>query len=264
MFARLGLYNLNTYTSAEDLDPTKRRAKVWKWRQIYQQGGPVGEAIDTYPLFVLSPGWQLVCEPGNEGLKDRVQEWLDQPHVDFDSVIWQGVLDAVLCGTAFQEIVTTRGGDLWGVVPRDSASFRINYDEFGRVTDYTQVTFEGTSIKQTRIPKDRIISSLCSVRADVWRLDRGADDIMPGLRCIKTFKISTAGAKERMGTRNPGEPRTGSRHESSQKRDYRCQCQNRLRHAECVRFHARYDGRLERRYLLERIAATAGNCAGGP
>lgn len=173
-------------------DSAKRRESVWKWRKIYQSGGPVSEAIDTYPLFVLSSGWQLVCNEGDEALKDRVQEWLDQPHMDLDGVMWQGVLDAVLCGTAFQEIVPTRSGDIWGLVPRDSASFRIKYDAYGRTTGYEQITFEnGATRKTIPIEKDRILTlTLFPVPGEMYGVSlvgRAYDDIMRDCDMIESI-----------------------------------------------------------------------------
>ena len=188
-FNRLG-FEINSYQNVTNAE--KRFKDVWLWRQIYQRGGPVKEAVDTYPLFVLSSGWQLVCEEGQEGQKDRVQEWLDQPHVDLDGIMWQGVLDAVLCGTSFQEIVPTRNGEIWGVVPRDSASFRIVYDAYGRITGYSQVTFEnGTTRKTTPIAKERILTlTLFPMPGEMYGVSQiGAayDDIMRDTDMIESI-----------------------------------------------------------------------------
>ena len=162
----------------------QRRTNLKKYREIYRKGGPVADAIDAYPLFTLTNGWQLVCEDGKEGQKDRVQMWMDQPQIDFDAIMWQGIIDAMVCGTAFQEIVPDRAGDLWGVLPRDASSFTIQYDDHGRITGYTQAYADtmGIETQQKQIDADRILTlTLLPIPGDVYGVSvigRAYDDIM--------------------------------------------------------------------------------------
>lgn len=170
-----------------------REKDIAKWRLIYLKGGLISDAIDAYPLFTLSPGWELHCEDGKDALKAKVQDWLDQPHIDLDMVMWQGILDSVLCKTAFQEIIPTKSGDdIWGVVPRDASSFRIKYDEFGRITGYTQLISTGTGQFQEKpIDADRMLTiTLFPVPGDVYGasiLERAYDDIQRDVDVIDSI-----------------------------------------------------------------------------
>ena len=165
-------------------DKTDRRTKIAKWLEKYKRGGPYADAIDAYPMFVLSSGWELKFEDGYEGLKDMVVAWLDQPQNDLDQVIWQGVLSAILAGDAYQEIITSKGGTIWGVVTRDPSTFRKEYDVYGRVSGYTQYTQTGPAgmfEKGVAIPTDPIINLvLFQAPGDVYGLsiwERADDDI---------------------------------------------------------------------------------------
>lgn len=161
-----------------------RKKNVRRWREAYRRGGPYADAIDAYPLFCLSNGWELACEEGAETLKEKVQAWLDESYNDFDAVMWQGILDAVICGTAFQEVLPDRGQyGIWGVLPRDAASFRIKYDAAGRILGYAQVVEETAGIeKEILIETDRMLTlTLFPVPGSPYGasiLERAWDDIM--------------------------------------------------------------------------------------
>jgi hypothetical protein len=183
----------NPYKRSTLFGPEADRIKaVQRWRQIYKRGRPVSEGIDSYPLFCLSPGWQLVCNKGNEGQKDRVQEWLDQPHIDFDGIMWQGILDALICGTAFQEIISTRGSDIWGIIPRDASSFRIKYDQYGRITGYEQILMKLQGVESViPIDMDRLLTiTLFPIPGEMYGaslIGRAEDDIMRDLDIIESL-----------------------------------------------------------------------------
>jgi hypothetical protein len=183
----------NPYKRSTLFGPEADRIKaVQRWRQIYKRGGPVSEGIDSYPLFCLSPGWQLVCNEGNEGQKDRVQEWMDQPHISFDAIMWQGILDALICGTAFQEIISTRGSDIWGIIPRDASSFRIKYDQYGRITGYEQILMKLEGVESViPIDMERMLTiTLFPVPGEMYGaslIGRAEDDIMRDLDIIESI-----------------------------------------------------------------------------
>lgn len=173
-YARMGL------NAKED-----RRKKIKRYLDSYRRGGPAAEAVDSYVLHTLSNGYELTCEDGYEALKDRVQEWLDQPHVDIESWWWEGILSAILAGDSYQELIMDRAGMPWGLVTRDPSMFSKDFDDKGRVTGYTQHIpsqyFESieTSIK---IPAESIINLVLfrvpgSVYGQsIW--ERAEDDIL--------------------------------------------------------------------------------------
>lgn len=164
-------------------DKTDPRAKIKKWMDRYNRGGPYADAVDAYPLFALSAGWNLVCEEGYDGLKDRVQDWLDQPQNDLDAVMWQGILSAILAGDSYQELIPTKKGIPWGIVTRDPSTFRKEYDAYGRITGYRQYVKDTTYGSDTgiSIPQDRIINLvLFRAPGSVYGLslwERADDDI---------------------------------------------------------------------------------------
>ena len=103
----------------------------------YLQGGPVREAIDSYPLFALSNGWYL--DGKDEALVKDTEEQL--AILDIESSIWQGIIDSLVFGDAFQEIVTGRGqysDTVLALQPRPAKMFDIDADEYGVVTGYKQ------------------------------------------------------------------------------------------------------------------------------
>ena len=110
---------------------------------VYLQGGIVGEAVDCYPLFALSNGWRL---EGEEAQVKQIQDFIDglnKPDedagaVNLDSIIWQGIVDCIVYGDAFQELIANRGGEIVDVLPRLSSTFSIIYDDSGVVTGYQQ------------------------------------------------------------------------------------------------------------------------------
>lgn len=190
---RMGLSSANSEDPLRQLEDRIKWVRIWK--RIYTwNGGAVAEAIDTYPLLSLSNGYQFVCEEGAEALKDKVQEWADQGNVDLDSIMWQGIIDALVCGTAFQEIIPDASGSVWGVVPRDAASFWIRYDALGRIIGYDQITFEGgvPHINPIDTSKnDRILTlTLFPIPGEVYGMSligRAYDDILRDTDIIESM-----------------------------------------------------------------------------
>ena len=168
---------------------------VKQWRKIYRRGGPAATCIDVFPQFVLSNGYEFCADEEDSALKEKVEEWADQQHVNFDQVIWQGVLDAVICGTAFQEIIPDSGQyGIWGIVPRDASSFRMVYDKYGRITAYEQIVDEGFNGLDERIiriqPASLLSISLFPVPGEMYGaslVERAYDDIMRDADMIESI-----------------------------------------------------------------------------
>ncbi len=101
----------------------------------YVQGGPVREAIDSYALFALSNGFYI--DGKDEGLVSDTQSRLDE--LDIESSMWQGIVDALVFGDAFQELVLGLGtDDIVLIQPRPSKMFDILTDEMGIKQGYVQ------------------------------------------------------------------------------------------------------------------------------
>lgn len=174
----------------------ERRKNIVRWRDIYRQGGLYADLIDAYPLYCLTNGWELACEDGAETLKEKVQAWLDEPWNDLDSIMWQGILDAVICGTAFQEILPDQGTyGIWGLIPRDAATFRIKYDATGRIIGYAQIIEDiPGNPREISIDVDRMLTlTLFPIPGNPYGasiVQRAIDDIMRDCDIIES--ITTA------------------------------------------------------------------------
>jgi hypothetical protein len=195
--------------------PHSTRAK--KWRALYRTGGVASTCIDAFPLFLLSNGYEFSCRDGCTAELDRVQAWADQSHINIHSLIWQLVLDSVITGTSFAEIVPDGGAfGIYNVVPRDSSMFTPIYDEFGVVLHYEQEigdTTAGGLGRRIQIPPERMLTvTPFQIPGEIYGaslVERAYDDI---LRDIDTYESITAGI-HRHGTQRyhirvgaPGEP----------------------------------------------------------
>lgn len=149
-----GLERMLLHASGSGTEPHDVRAK--RWRAVYRTGGPVSTCIDAFPLFVLSNGFTFSCREGAEDALERVNTWADQSHVHLHAVIWQIVLDGILVGTSYSEIVPDDGAfGIWGIVPRDASMFTPIYDDYGRISEYEQLVTRETRIS---IPTDRLLA----------------------------------------------------------------------------------------------------------
>ena len=189
-----GTQEKNEFVRLGMLTPEQSHMKnVKSWRKIYRRGGPAAACCDTYPQFVMSNGYSFCCDDKDEALKERVEEWADQPHVNFESVLWQGVLDAIICGTAFQEIIPDSGQyGVWGIVPRDASSFEMVYDKYGRIDHYNQIVMED-DFNSHKIPikTDALLSlSMFPVPGEMYGaslVERAYDDIMRDADMIESI-----------------------------------------------------------------------------
>lgn len=115
-------------------------AQLEAYQNVYDSGGPATEAIDCYPLFMLSNGWRL---EGDENAIPRVQEFLDG--ANHEEIFWELVIEALVKGDGFAELALTRVGDLPAkIVPRDAAKFEVRQDQYGTITGYEYNLSSGT------------------------------------------------------------------------------------------------------------------------
>jgi hypothetical protein len=112
--------------------------QLHKYKIIYAQGGIVSQAIDAYAHYMLSNGYRI--EGDDEGAVETVEEFCDE--IDLESVISQGIKDALVYGCPFQEIIYGKGDSAQtplGVRSLPPTTLRINTDERGITQSYTQV-----------------------------------------------------------------------------------------------------------------------------
>lgn len=147
-----------------------------KYKNIMEQGGLVSTGLELYPLFILANGYKCVGDKNGE-----IQEWLDS--INFTSILWQGITDAIWAGDAFQENVGTRGngGDIITLAPRDPIDFNIDFSEQGVVESYTQIKDANTGAG-TKLKKDMITHLVLIPQSGtpygISMVKRAYDDIM--------------------------------------------------------------------------------------
>lgn len=168
-----------------------------KYYVIYEQGGIVSEAINCYAYYALSNGWRL--EGKDEKLKEKVQEWID--YIDFEGVMWQGIVEALVAGDAMQENAVNASSEFVGIIPRRSSQFTIKYNDFGTIAGYEQrVVVNGVEKTIPLEPKQITHLQLFPKAGSVYGhslIHRAFDDIMRDTKVAE----STAVAIERHGFR---------------------------------------------------------------
>lgn len=171
----------------------KRTAKqLEKYRIIYDQGGIVTEAINSYPMFATANGWRL--EGKNESEKMMVEDWLFDSN--FESVLWDGIVDALVFGDAFQEIVIGRDRKPAYLMPRMASNFEILHDEQSKIAGYTQKVKINGIEKAAPLKPDQILHLQFWRAADSMYghslIHRAYDEI---LRDVKVAEASTEAIK---------------------------------------------------------------------
>jgi len=153
----------------------------------YLQGGPVREAIDAYALMVLSNGWYIDGE--DETLVQDTEDRLNE--LDLSGSLWQGIVDSLVFGDAFQELATgagTRADEIVAIIPRPAKMFDIVSDEYGMLAGYRQ--FRDGGLREEYIdldPRDMLHISLFHVGGSRYGLSLIAsakDDIDRDTRMI--------------------------------------------------------------------------------
>lgn len=105
---------------------------------IYRRGGPVSQAIRTKANFVFSNGYRIEGE--SEDINDMIESKLES--LEIDVVGPQAIVDALAYGDCFHELARGMGvgaGSIVAQVPRSPETFRIDHDEHGMISGYTQV-----------------------------------------------------------------------------------------------------------------------------
>lgn len=161
-----------------------------KCENIYRAGGLISMAIDSYPLFALSSGWELTGAPTQV---KNIKAWLDQ--IDIDALMWQGMVDSLVYGDGIQENVKSRKGDLLYLVPRNPKYFTIDVDEWGMIQSYTQRANDKVTVLLPENITNLALFTLSGESYGQSLIQRAIDDVM---RDTKTAE-STAIAIERHG-----------------------------------------------------------------
>lgn len=156
----------------------------------YIQGGPVREAIDSYALFTLSNGFYF--EGSNETLVHEVEARADE--LNLEGSIWQGIIDALVFGDGFQELVPgsgERAEDIVMILPRPAKMFDIITDEHGLKIGYKQFRDGGMQREGLPLALDQLLHvSLFHVGGSKYGLSligTAKDDIDRDTRMISSL-----------------------------------------------------------------------------
>lgn len=141
-------------TEKELFSERKRSApQLEKYRIIYDQGGIVTEAVNSYPMFITANGWRLEGEEKAE--VDMVHDWLTK--TKFDSILWAAVVDALVYGDAFQEIILNKDTTPAYIMPRAGKNFEILHDEHSKLAGYKQKVIINGKEKTANLKPKQII-----------------------------------------------------------------------------------------------------------
>lgn len=143
-------------------DKDWNQADLKKYRNVFEQGGLVTEAIRIIPLYIFMNDYRL---EGDKKFKDRiklVQETLDK--TKFGTWGPEGVTEALVCGSGFQEIVPTKGDfPIGAIYTRDASKFRIESTDTGIITGYTYFKDgfdkKGVSLKPEQVLHIKLFTS---------------------------------------------------------------------------------------------------------
>lgn len=124
------------------------------FRRMYEQGGVVGEAIDSYPLFTFTNGYVLEGEEGS--VRDMVQSFLDA--VNIEVLGHRLIVDALVIGKGYSEIIYNKAGNkIMGLQYRPAETFTEVYDSRGNVVGYRQTVIIDNVRKTVNLPPEKVL-----------------------------------------------------------------------------------------------------------
>jgi len=166
----------------------KRDVKLEEYRRIYDQGGPVSEGIDCYPLMVLTNGYRIEGER-----QEEAEQFLDD--IDFENIAWKLIVDSLVVKIGLAEIQPGLDRVKYPIAKLDHRypeTFEEVKDDYGMLLGYKQTIGQDTGTKRT-----------VDVRPeDIFRVDLGLPLIARAYDDIKrdaTIVAGTAKSIERHG-----------------------------------------------------------------
>lgn len=129
-------YATGTLSTDNFFQPDNRdKSRLEKYRAIYEKAGIPAQAIDSYALFMLSAGYNLVSD--DETAKTLVYEKLRDMQIT--KLWWLAITRALNYGDSFQEIIPYKNQPgISRLVHRWPGSFSIITDDRGDLVSYQQ------------------------------------------------------------------------------------------------------------------------------
>ncbi|MDD2625941.1 MAG: hypothetical protein PHI87_00110 [Candidatus Methanomethylophilus sp.] len=168
--------------------------KLRKFRAAYENGGYISEAIDLYPLYMLSNGYALHTEDGvSDEARKNVQKLLDS--IDINKISWMLTVDSLVVMDGLAEIVFGKGS--LSKVPiaiynRPAECFDFAEDAYGNIIAYIQhYDTDGNSIAPITLEPKNTIHLKLIPRSDasygLSLMRRAEDDINRDIDCIESI-----------------------------------------------------------------------------
>ncbi|MFH0777386.1 MAG: hypothetical protein V2A71_02020 [Candidatus Eisenbacteria bacterium] len=148
----------------------KRDPKQAEYRRIYEQGGPVSEAVDCYPLMMFTNGYRV------EGKRAKdAEQLLDD--LDFETISWKLIVDSLVVKVGYAEMQPGLDATKFPIAKLDHRypeTFEEVKDDYGTLLGYKQ-TIGADYVKRTVDVKPEAIFRL---DLGLPLIERAYDDIM--------------------------------------------------------------------------------------
>jgi hypothetical protein len=106
-----------------------------EYKTIYEQGGIFTRAINRYADYILKDGYEFEGE--DPALVKMVEDFAHS--TNFERVIYESIIDALVFGDSYDEIIMNRSGTkILGVSGRQSQLFEPQYDDYNNILSYKQ------------------------------------------------------------------------------------------------------------------------------
>ena len=149
----------------------KRDPKQAEYRRIYEQGGPISEAIDCYPLMMFTNGYRI---EGNR--QKEAEQLLDD--LDFENIGWKLIVDALVVKIGLAEIQPGLDRIKFPIAKLDHRypeTFDEVRDDYGTLLGYKQTIGQEYGTKKS---VDVKVEDIFRVDLGLPLIERAYDDIM--------------------------------------------------------------------------------------
>lgn len=169
----------------------RNRKTLATYREIYEAGGIISQAIDAYPDYMLMNGWKF---DGKN--KDAVEKQL--AGLDLETIFHDLTVEALVGRDGIGEIQLTRAGSIYDIIPRPAESWDIDYDDTGKPLKYRQISTKNgiEATTATLEPEEVIHLKLLSSPKSVYGLSLIGRCIHDIQRDVETMEGATAAIRQ--------------------------------------------------------------------
>lgn len=110
----------------------RERGTLEEYEDVYKDGGPIAQLIDTRALMTFGTGSEFVSE------RPEVAEWLDRELQDRDNFFVDLGRDSYIYGDSFAEIVETQAGGFSHLELVSPKTLEAEWDDHGQIQAWVQ------------------------------------------------------------------------------------------------------------------------------